>query len=605
MNDKSTSAKALAMLTPREKRRGLLVLGLIVLKAIADTVSVASVIPFLTVLGKPEIVEENALVSKIFNGLGFTSVDAFLIALGFAVVAMMVAGAILRSVATYAINIYIGMRQYSLSRRLIETYLRQPYEYFLSRHSGDMSTNIIVEASRAVTLFYQPALELLNQGVSFLFLVSLLLFADPLMTLLAILLLGGAYALVFFAVRSRLKIMGEEVVRANKQRFRLTSEILSGVKQIKITGRDQGYVERFSEPSLRIARLQAITTTLQTVPRFALEVLAFGGIIVLTLTLIARFGGVGSGVLSDLLPLLGLYAFAGYRLMPSLQSGYAAFSKLRLGSAPINQLYHDLMGQENLNQLSSSPPDPLKLNSEIRLENVTYTYPGDRTAGLKGISFKVPRGTSVGIVGSTGAGKTTLVDVILGLLPLQDGGVLIDGQKITDKNIRAWQANIGYVPQEIYLSDATVKENIAFGIPPEQIDTSRVERAARDARIHDFIVSELPGAYNTMIGERGLRLSGGQRQRLGIARALYHDPDIVIFDEATSALDTVTENEVMASVNSISGAKTVLMIAHRLSTVRDCDKIIFMEKGSIVGEGDFQTLNANNTQFRKLASLLH
>lgn len=591
------------MLTPRERRRGLLVMMLIVLKGIADTVGVASVIPFLTVLGRPGIVQDNALASWAYNELGFSSVDAFLMALGLVVVLLMIVSATLRSVAAYAINLYLGMRQHSLSRRLIETYLRQPYEYFLNRNSGDMSTNIIVEATRAVAFFYQPAFELVNQGFTFLFLVFLLLFANPIITFTSIAVLGGSYAIVFFTVRSRLKVMGEDVVRANKLRFRLTSEILSGVKQIKITGRDQGYVDRFTQPSLRLARLQAITRTMQTIPRFALEVLAFGGIIVLTLALIARYGGVESGVLADLIPMLGLYAFAGYRLMPTLQSGYAASSKLRLGAAPIDQLYKDLTRQENLTKLSSSPPSPLKFLSGIRIDNLNYTYPGSRSSGLKDVTFDIERGTSVGIVGSTGAGKTTLVDVILGLLPVQAGRILVDDQELTEKNIRGWQANIGYVPQEIYLSDATVAENIAFGVPPAEIDRSRLESAASDARIHDFVVSELPNSYDTFIGERGLRLSGGQRQRLGIARALYHDPDLIIFDEATSALDPMTENEVMAAINAISGMKTVVMIAHRLSTVRACDKIVVLDKGSIVAEGKFDELSESDSHFKKMAQL--
>ncbi len=591
--------RAIAILLRRERVRGLLLLVLVIAKGLADTVGVASIIPFLSVLGNPDLVKTNHIAATIYEKLGFVSIDDFVVALGLGFVALMLLSAVLRSVAVYAINRYLGWREHGLSTRLLENYLSQPYEFFLDRHSGDMSANILSETNRVVNFVYRPAIDLINHGLTFLFVTGFLIFADPFVTGSATVFFAGSYGLIYFSVRPVLRRTGDELVRSNRARFRLTSEVLTGVKQIKLIGREKSYIDRFSVPSQFIAKAKATVATLQQVPRFALEVLAFGGMILLTLVLLKRSGGVEADAFSQVIPVLGLFTVAGYRLMPAFQGIFASFTKLRLGEAPLDKVYADLMQLPALERLAQTPPEPMGILDRICIREISYTYPNANEVGLENISFEIQNGTTVGIVGSTGSGKTTLTDVILGLLRPQQGDLTVDGKPLNTDNIRSWQATTGYVPQDIFLVDASVAQNIALGLHSADIDKEKLDRATKLARIQDFIKRELPDGYETLIGERGVRLSGGQRQRIGIARALYHDPDCIVFDEATSALDNLTERELMDEINSLSGQKTVLVIAHRLSTVRECDKIIVLDMGRVVGEGTYDELKKSSIIFQK------
>jgi ABC-type multidrug transport system fused ATPase/permease subunit len=301
------------------------------------------------------------------------------------------------------------------------------------------------------------------------------------------------------------------------------------------------------------------------------------------------------------LPIIGLLAFAGQRLMPELQKLYTSFTMMTAGSAAVDRVHGDLFGGAQ-RPLDRSQPAPLGLRENLTLEGVIYAYPGAERSGLSDVSLSIRAGERIGVVGASGAGKTTLADVILGLLHPQAGEIRADSTAITPDTLRAWQRTVGYVPQDIFLTDASLSENIALGLRPDEIDQVKVERAARIAQLHDFAMAELPGGYATLIGERGVRLSGGQRQRIGIARALYHDADLIVFDEATSALDNLTEREVMASIEALPGDKTILMIAHRLSTVKVCDRIVVMAQGQVVGVGTWDELVARNAAFRSLAT---
>jgi ABC-type multidrug transport system fused ATPase/permease subunit len=310
----------------------------------------------------------------------------------------------------------------------------------------------------------------------------------------------------------------------------------------------------------------------------------------------------GSG-LGDTIPLIGLFAFAGQRLMPALQQLYKGLTQVRYGAAAVASLHANLRENAVGEELPTIPPKGLGLRRELRLDRVSYTYPNADGAGLSGISLSIQSGEKIGIVGSTGAGKTTFADLVLGLLVAQSGSLSVDGTPVTNENRRAWQQSVGYVPQDIFLTDANLAENIALGVVPAEIDQARVEHCARLAQLDGFINSELPHRYETTVGERGVRLSGGQRQRIGIARALYHDADLIVFDEATSALDNLTERDLMAAIETLPGDKTIMMIAHRLSTVRICDRILLLEKGRVAGFGSWDALVATNEKFRKLANI--
>lgn len=585
----------------KEKRSGVYLLGLTILKGISDTIGVASILPFLSVLGQPELIKTNQYSSFMYDAFGFTSVDNFLFTLGLLVVFVLVFSAILNAVTIYASNRWVGMREHYLSRRLFHTYLRQPYEYYLTRNTSDMATTILSMSRNVVTGVYRPFVQLVNASITLILISGLLLWANPSITLFAVAAIGFSYLFLYFSVRGFIRNKGKIIVRTNKEKYRSVNESFIGIKQVKLSGYENYALARYSKPSKELAEIRAISSTLNQVPKFGLEAFAFGGIVLMTLFLFKESGGAENGTIAESLPLLGLYAFAGYRLLPVMQIMYGSVITLRLNAPTVDAVYQDINNANNLAPLPQSKSKPLPITNSIRFDAVRYKYPGTDTLGLNNIDLEIPKGTSMGIVGSTGAGKTTLVDVLLGLLDTDSGRVLVDGRELNADNIRRWQASIGYVPQEIFLSDASVAENIAIGVPKEDISVKQLEQSAKTAKLYDFILSDLPDGFETIIGERGVRLSGGQRQRLGIARALYHDPYLIVFDEATSALDNVTEHELITQINQMSGERTIIMIAHRLTTIEDCDQILVLEKGKIVGKGTYGELTAENLSFQKMA----
>ncbi|MFZ3136140.1 MAG: ATP-binding cassette domain-containing protein, partial [Thermodesulfovibrionales bacterium] len=334
-------------------------------------------------------------------------------------------------------------------------------------------------------------------------------------------------------------------------------------------------------------------------PRYIMEVVAIGGIISVVLYLLASDRG-----FQDALPIIGLFAFAAYRIMPALQNIFASLTTLRFYVHALDVLYEDMYFFEHKSYTaaySKKKFSPLNLQKELKLEEITFSYPGTRKPVIDNLNIKIDSNTSVAFVGKTGVGKTTIADIVLGLLRPNSGRMLVDGVEITDDNLPGWQKNLGYIPQDIYLLDDTVTRNIAFGVPDEEIDMNIVKSVAQIANIHNFVTEELPNRYQTVVGERGVRLSGGQRQRIGIARALYHNPGVLVLDEATSALDGATEKEVFEAINNIAKTKTLIIIAHRLTTVKDCDVIYVLKDGKIVGQGKYEELMESNIEFRKMA----
>jgi ABC-type multidrug transport system fused ATPase/permease subunit len=444
-----------------------------------------------------------------------------------------------------------------------------------------------------------PAMRFMAQAVVVASLVALLVIAEPVVALGAGALLGGGYAGAFWLARRRVRQRGAEQVAANAERFRVATEAFGGIKDVKSLGLEAAYLDRFDRPAGRFSAAETYALTLIELPRHLLEAIAFGGMLLLVLALLTGDDG---AALKDILPMLGLFAFAGIRLFPASQQLYANFTKLRFGAAALDALHRSLTEAEGPGgEPLSPPPPPLRLRDRLELREVRFAFPEADREALTGLSLTIPANATVGVVGGTGAGKTTAIDILLGLLEPTAGALLVDGTPVEGEARRAWRRSVGYVPQQIFLSDDSVAANIAFGLPPEAVDMAAVERAARTAELHDFVATELPEGYATFVGERGVRLSGGQRQRIGIARALYRDPDVLILDEATSALDNLTERAVMEAVRNLGRRKTVIMVAHRLSTVRDCDRIFLLERGRLAAEGSYAALFEGDARFRALA----
>jgi ABC-type multidrug transport system fused ATPase/permease subunit len=477
--------------------------------------------------------------------------------------------------------------------------LRQPYEYFLDHHSGEMCTQILSESEHFVNQFLRPAADVIAATLTVLAIIVVLLWVDPAVAIVAFTVLGSLYGGIFVISRKLIKRSGQLRAASNRERFRFANEALGGVKDIKLLGREAAYVDRYRAPAMRMARAIVTVQVLSQVPQYVMQAVGFGGIILLCLFLMNPSDLASGAALGGILPLLGVFAFAGQRLLPELSRLYQGLTQLNAGSAVIDLVHRDLTGKKGPD-LQHNLPAPLGLKDELRLEHVSYNYPSADQAGLHDVSFSIKAGEKIGVVGMSGAGKTTLADIVLGLLRPREGHLIADGLEITDERLRAWQQTVGYVPQEIFLTDASVAENIALGLTPNEIDPNRLRNAAQIAQIDNFVREEMPQGYNTFVGERGVRLSGGQRQRIGIARALYHDADLIVFDEATSALDNLTEREVMVAIEALPGDKTIIMIAHRLSTIKMCDQIIVLDNGQLACVGDWDSLMYESAAFRKI-----
>ena len=595
-----TIKKFLYLLSDQERKRAYLLLIMILIMALLDMLGIASIMPFIAVLSNPEIIETNEILNKVykFSGkFGIETINEFLFVLGIFVFLFLLSSLAFRALTHYAQVRFLAMREYSLGKRLVEGYLHQPYSWFLDRHSAEIGKTILSEVGKIVGKGLAPLLELITQSAVTLALVTLLILVDPKLTIIVGLTLSIAYALIYNFTRSFVTRIGEESIKVNETKFTALSEAFGAAKEIKLGGLEQIYIKRFSDPAKTLAKDTASVSIIGEMPRFALEAITFGGMILVALYLMSK-----SGTFINAVPILALYAFAGYRLLPALQRIYNDIIRIRFTIPALDSIYKDLKSLKPYSLTNNKETLPLK--EKIVLKNVYYNYPNSTRTALKDINFNIQARSTVGLVGATGSGKTTTVDIILGLLEAKQGALEVDGIIINKDNRRSWQRSIGYVPQHIFLSDDTIAANIAFGIDPKDINQSSVEYASKIANLHDFVIKELPKQYQTTIGEKGIRLSGGQRQRIGIARALYHNPQILILDEATSALDNLTEKAVMEAVHKLRKNITIIMIAHRLSTVKNCDNILYLEKGELKEQGTFDKLMQANDKFRATAKNL-
>lgn len=590
--------KIFDLLTPRERFVLYMILLASIVTATVDVAGILSIMPFIGVVANPELVQTNPWLNRVYTFLGFQSTNRFLFFLGVIVLLFLIINNLFKMLFSWVQLRYGNMRQYSLSKRLLERYLSQPYIFFLNRNTSELSRNILSVVGSVISGVLQPCMSLIEKTVGSLFILIMLVIINPGLAITTSVVLGTIYAFIYLCIRKKLSVWGSEAVEANRFRYKLSSEALNGIKDLKILGRQTNFLDRLSFHSLRSAGYATKSGVVNRIPMYTLEILAFGGILCIVLYFLAMKQN-----LAQVLPLVALYAFAAKRLMPSLQGIFSAISTIRYNLAALDVLHRDIINTAATVSTSKIKEKitPLPFEHHLKLENISFKYPNCNDPVIRNISLDINANSTVGFVGSTGSGKTTLIDIVLYLLVPQTGQMLVDGVRIDTTNQLQWQRNLGYVPQHIFLSDDTVACNIAFGIPDEQIDIDKVKKAASIANISRFIESELPSGYDTLIGERGIRLSGGQRQRIGIARALYHDPGVLILDEATSALDGETEEAVMDAISNLSTQKTIIMIAHRLTTLKDCDVIYVLEEGRITEHGTYNELIHSSFRFRAMS----
>jgi ABC-type multidrug transport system fused ATPase/permease subunit len=587
--------KIITLFSPEELRRSFLLLIMVMVMAFIDAIGIASIMPFIAVLGNQDIIQNNQILHWVYLFLDFKEISGFLIFLGSVVFLTLVASITFKAITTRVLFRFTHMMEFSLGARLVYGYFNQPYEWFLNRNSSDLGKNVLSELQKVLNCIFLPIMQLVAHGAIVLALMILLVMVEPKLAIVTGLFLSSAYWAVYSILQRRLKRMGTEQLNANSDRFASLSEGFGGIKDVKMGSLESVFINRFSIAAKLNAELGAKVQVYAQLPKFLMEIMVFGGMLLLLLYKINT-----SGSFSASLPTIALFALAGYRLMPSLQQIYYAITMLRFSMPVLDLIYKEVQQLEIVNRQLSIQTEPVKqliFVESVQFNSVSYRYPNQLQFALKDVDLLIKPRSSVAFVGKTGSGKSTAVDVLLGMLLPQQGCVRIDGIPLTLKNQRSWGACIGYVPQSIYLCDDTIEANIAFGINPENVDYAAVIRAAKIAQLHEFVISELPTGYKTKVGERGVRLSGGQRQRIGLARALYKMPSVLILDEATSALDSLTELAVMNAIYELSNQITIIAIAHRLSTVKNFDNIYLFKRGKIIASGAFKDLRRSNPQF--------
>ena len=560
-----------------------------------EMVSVAAILPFLAVLAKPEVIGTNTYLNFIYQSLSFTDPKYFMLFLGGSVFSLLVIGNLFSAFTTWLMMRFSYAQGYKISTTLLGKYLSQPYPFFLHNNSNHLQKNILAEVDRLITGIVINLGLTISKAIVGASILLLLLLVDFKLAAIIFVSMGGAYCIFYGLTAKKLRLAGKLSSVVNTDRYTLISEVLGAIKELKILNRESLFIDNYQAASKRYAQFESASQLTPLVTRYLIEMLAFGGMLLIALYLIWT-----KDSLNRFLPLLGLYALAGYRLMPAAQQIFSGITLGKYHSSAVDILYDDYKLLNKKKEINQNQ-DVMKFHHELSLQSIQYAYPQANRTCIQDLSLSIKNCTTIGFVGSSGAGKTTLVDIILGLLAADKGTMTVDDKLLDNSNMAAWQRNIGYVPQTIYLTDCTIASNIAFGIDAENIDINKVKLAAKLAHLDKFILEELSNGYETIIGEAGVRLSGGQRQRIGIARALYHDPQLLIFDEATSALDNQTEKVIIDAIHSLSKKKTIILIAHRLQTVKECDVIYVLDKGKIVGQGTYDELIDNNNIFRSLA----
>jgi ABC-type multidrug transport system fused ATPase/permease subunit len=571
----STVRKISSILLPGQRRGAIALLGLILVSTLLEMVSIGLVVPALAFM-TGSVGTPSQSTRPWLEWLGNPSSNQLMLLVLLVLLGVYAVKSAFLLLVAYWQSRFVSDIQSSTSRRLFAIYLSQPWTFHLQRNSAEL-VRAITDAqqfSQICTTLIMTVSELLV----LVGLVAILLWFEPAGALVVAGMLGGAAWLFNRLARTRSRRWGVSRQHHTEMFLKHLQQGLGGAKDVKIRGCEQEFIEQFRIHTDGVARMGSLQSLVEQMPRMWFELLAVASLLLLTTVMVWQ----GTPTRS-LLPMLGLFATVAYRLLPSVNHMTASVQRLRFAESLINSLVAELALEQSVPV--GAPALPVRFRDCISIEDVSYRYPAGHETVLTNVSIRIPHGASVGLVGGSGAGKSTLVDVILGLLPPTAGRVTIDGDDI-HSNLRGWQDVIGYVSQSIYLCDDTIRRNVAFGVPEELVDDDAVRRALRAAQLDEF-VDGLPKAAETFVGERGIRLSGGQRQRIGIARALYHDPQVLVLDEATSALDTETEKEVMAAVNALHGAKTLIIVAHRLTTVSDCDLLYRLEKGRVVQSGTF------------------
>ena len=573
------------ILTLRERSKGYIFLILMIIGMFFETLGIGLIAPLIQVISDPKILSSSSYLSVIIDFLNIDNYKTLVITFAIGIIAIyIIKNAFLVYFSWYKIN-YLATLRMNLSNRLFKIYLSKPYSFHLEHNSGQLIQNIATEVTIFTGRFLTPILVIFTESLIVIGIISLLFFLQPIGTLIVIVLLSVIATIILSLTRKHIQRWGKERQYHDGKKIQHLQQGLGGIKDALLLGRTEYFLNRYKSHNLLSTQPDQKQAFLQEIPRLWIEVLAILGLSSMVMIMIAQ-----NKEVTTIIAILGVFGAAAFRLMPSVTRIIAAIQSLRYSGAVLDALYKEFSHIEhsNINISKSQTSNFTKLVSEINISNVTFTYENVAKPSLSDVSIKIPIGKSIGLIGTSGSGKSTLVDILLGLLKPDFGNIKVDGQDI-NSNIRSWQNQVGYVPQSIYLVDSSLRNNIAYGVLENEIDDRMIERVIRSAHLSDFVKS-LPEGLDTFVGERGVRLSGGQKQRIGIARALYSDPEVIVLDEASSSLDNNTEQQIMHTVDQLHNEKTIIIVAHRLSTLEHCDWIYRLENGRIVEEGGPSTM---------------
>ena len=550
-----------------------------------------AIVPFLTMIAAPEMLLEHPMIKGLSLYLGLNSVENLRlpITLIFVFAALSAGGVRVlllwaNTRLSYAVAADISVEAYKRT-------LYQPYKTHLDRSSGDVISGIVMKINSA-TAVINLTLLLVSSTILALFIISILIAIDPIVTITAAVFFGLCYFTLSLVTRYRIRRNSERIAQGTTDALKALQQGLGGIRDVLLGGTQSFYCKIYEKAERPTRLAQGNNVFIAGSPRFVLEALGMVFIALFAYWLSTQSGGVSSAI-----PILGAFAFGAQRLLPLLQNVYSSIAGISGHKSSLLAVIKLLDQELPVLEVPSEPP---RFTREVTLNSIYFRFNVNTPWLLEDFTLAIPKGSRIGIVGVTGSGKTTTLDLLMGFLRPERGEILLDGKVVSCKGLRAWQSSIAHVPQNIFLADSSIAENIAFGVPVKEIDWEKIKTVAEQAKIMEFI-NEAPDGLRTMVGEYGMRLSGGQRQRIGIARALYKNTEVLILDEATSALDGITEKEIMQSLSSLGNNLTVLTIAHRISTIQRCDSIIQLENGRVVGQGSYEQLLEHNEKFKKLA----
>ncbi|MCM3574705.1 ABC transporter ATP-binding protein/permease [Mesobacillus subterraneus] len=573
--------KIMRLLGKDDKRKIAILFMMMIVAAVFETVGIGMIVPFVGIVTNPEMIQQHKVLSYLFNLFSFKSTEAFLIFAVIFLLSVFVVKNLYLLLFQYAQNRVILNQQVKLSKRLFNEYLTKPYTFHLERNSATLLRNLNVEVSKVFQGIIMAGFNLLTEALVISSILVLLLITAPEATITATILLGGSVLIFFKYFRKKITKLGKEQREVSASLIKWVNQGLGASKEVKVLGKEAFFVEAYTKQNQIKANNSMYMKMLDHVPRLFIETLVVT-IVLIVMVIIMLAGTETEKIVST----MALFAMAAFRIMPSINRVVSLITAMKYNQPALSVVYDDLFvnvdsnRQREISNIKAPINGKRVYKNEIKLNAISFRYPNQKEYAINGVSLTIPIGKSVAFIGESGSGKTTIVDIILGLFKPEKGRVLVDGIDLHEQK-QTWQQKIGYIPQTIYLSDDTIRGNVAFGIEESLIDDNQVWRALEQAQLKEFVES-LPDQLNTTVGERGVRLSGGQRQRIGIARALYNDPEILFMDEATSALDNDTEKEIMRAIDGLRGEKTLIIIAHRLSTINNCDIVFKISKSKLI-----------------------